>query len=133
MFTEALGARPRELDFLVQTVPHGASTWIWWTVMAQERAYPGSNPKGPGRPRRVEEFLYIDAVTAAVTSACKGPSPSAIACLADDGSSKGENSARRDPATDKNAGNEGRPGQKGLKDCWYERGATHCPDGRRLK
>ena len=75
---DALGVRRGDVDFFARTAPVGK--WIWWTVVEQDRPYPGSNPRGPGTPRRVRESIYIDAVSGKATSHCQGPSPSPIPC-----------------------------------------------------
>jgi hypothetical protein len=75
---DALGVRRGDVDVFARTAPLGK--WIWWTVVEQDRPYPGSDPRGPGTPRRVREYIYIDAVSGKATSHCQGPSPSPIPC-----------------------------------------------------
>jgi len=73
-----LGVRGFEGPFFVRTAPHDA--WIWWTVTEQDRIDPAANVKGPGKPRRAMEFVYVNAVTGSATSRCKGAGPDAIPC-----------------------------------------------------
>lgn len=71
LLADAMGVRRPDMDFFAKTAPLGK--WIWWTVETQDRPYPGSDPRGPGTPQRVREFIYIDALTGSATSHCKGP------------------------------------------------------------
>jgi hypothetical protein len=57
--------------FFSRTAPQGR--WVWWTAVEQDRPYPGADPRRAGTPRRVQEYIYIDAITGAVTSHCTGP------------------------------------------------------------
>lgn len=76
---EASGVLDKNADFFYGTAP-AAGTWIWWTIMTQNRPYPGSNPKGAGTPRRVQEFLYLNAMTGELTSHCRGILSDPIPC-----------------------------------------------------
>ncbi len=75
-----LGLRSFENVFFIATAPRDPSTWLWWTVVEQQRADPAANPRAPGRPVSVREFVYIDAVTGAATSRCTGATPKAVPC-----------------------------------------------------
>jgi hypothetical protein len=67
-------------QFFARTAPHGK--WVWWTVVEQDRPYPGSDPKRAGTARRMLEYIYIDAITGKATSHCTGPS-GPVPCEAD--------------------------------------------------
>jgi hypothetical protein len=70
-------ARPRD-EFFARTGPLGK--WIWWTRVEQDRPDPASNPKGVGKPRRVMEYIYIDALTGTAESHCHGADSQPIGC-----------------------------------------------------
>jgi hypothetical protein len=70
-------ARPRD-EFFARTGPLGK--WIWWTRVEQDRPDPASNPKGVGKPRRVMEYIYIDALTGQAESHCHGADAKPISC-----------------------------------------------------
>lgn len=67
-----------DLDFFLQTAPE--NRWVWWTIVAQDRPSPGSDPRGIGRPGPVTEWIYIDATTGESVSHCRGASPDPIPC-----------------------------------------------------
>jgi hypothetical protein len=72
VLAEAMGMKSGHVThFFSRTAPPGR--WVWWTVVEQGRPYPGADPRQAGTPRRVQEYIYIDAVTGAVTSHCTGP------------------------------------------------------------
>jgi hypothetical protein len=75
-----LGLRGFENEFFVKTAPRGPRSWVWWTVTEQERADPASNPRAAGTPTRVRQYVYVDALTGAVTKRCTGSTPSPISC-----------------------------------------------------
>lgn len=72
-----LGVGAPDALFFARTAPH--SKWIWWTVVEQDRPYPGCVP-GLGACQRVREYIYIDAITGNAASHCRGPSESPIPC-----------------------------------------------------
>ncbi len=61
-----------DVTFLARTAPPGK--WIWWTVVKQDRLDPGCVPGAIGSCQRVQEYIYIDAVTGKATSYCHSPS-----------------------------------------------------------
>ena len=67
-------------EFLIKTAPHGPETWLWWTVVSQDRPDPAFRPGAPGTAVRVREFLYLDAITGAAISHCQGTRPTPIPC-----------------------------------------------------
>ena len=75
---ENLGARGFEAPLFVKTAPRAA--WIWWTVVEQSRSDPAASAKQAGAPRRVSEFIYVNAMTGEATSRCKGAGPTEIPC-----------------------------------------------------
>jgi hypothetical protein len=70
-------ARPRD-DFFARTGPLGK--WIWWTRVEQNRPDPASNPRRAGTPRKVLEYIYIDALTGKAESHCHGADSKPIGC-----------------------------------------------------
>lgn len=70
-------ARPRD-DFFARTGPLGK--WIWWTRVEQDRPDPASNPRRAGTPRKVLEYIYIDALTGKAESHCHGADSKPIGC-----------------------------------------------------
>ena len=70
-------ARPRD-EFFAKTGPLGK--WIWWTRVEQDRPDPASNPRRAGTPRKVLEYIYIDALTGKAESHCHGADSKPIGC-----------------------------------------------------
>jgi hypothetical protein len=70
-------ARPRD-EFFARTGPLGK--WIWWTRVEQDRPDPASNPRRAGTPRKVLEYIYIDALSGKVESHCHGADSKPIGC-----------------------------------------------------
>jgi hypothetical protein len=69
--------RPQS-DFFARTGPLGK--WIWWTRVEQNRPDPASNPRRAGTPRKVLEYIYIDALTGKAESHCHGADSKPIGC-----------------------------------------------------
>jgi hypothetical protein len=70
-------SRPKD-EWFVRTGPLGK--WIWWTMVEQDRRDPASDPRRGGTPRRVLEYIYIDAVTGKAESHCHGADSKPIPC-----------------------------------------------------
>src|SRR5262249_35141112 len=68
--------------FFYKTAPLGQ--WVWWTVVQLNRPQQG----------RIQEYLYVDAVTGTTTSACLGPRSAPIAC---EGETEGGTAPRAGP------------------------------------
>jgi hypothetical protein len=74
----AFGFRQNQAEFFVKTGPLGK--WIWWTMVEQKRRGPASDPRRAGTPRKVLEYIYIDAVTGKAESHCHGADSKPIPC-----------------------------------------------------
>lgn len=74
----SFGFRGAQAEFFTRTGPLGK--WIWWTVVEQERADPKASPQRAGTPRRVMEYIYIDALTGKAESHCHGADYKPISC-----------------------------------------------------
>jgi hypothetical protein len=80
VLASAMGVRG-DMGFFARTAPH--NRWVWWTIVEQDRPDPASNPKGVGKPLRVMEYIYIDAITGKAESHCHGARSSPIPCQPD--------------------------------------------------
>ena len=74
----AFGFRRQQAEFFARTGPLGR--WIWWTVIEQDRPDPASDPRRAGTPRRVLEYIYIDAITGKSESHCHGANQQPVPC-----------------------------------------------------
>jgi hypothetical protein len=74
----AFGFRANQAEFFAKTGPLGK--WIWWTRVEQDRPDPAADRRRAGTPRRVSEYIYIDAVTGKAESHCHGADWKPIAC-----------------------------------------------------
>lgn len=72
------GFRRQQAEFFARTGPLGR--WTWWTVIEQRLDDPASSPRRAGTPRRVFEYLYIDAMTANAASHCHGADQRPVRC-----------------------------------------------------
>jgi hypothetical protein len=70
-------ASPRD-QFFARTGPLGK--WIWWTRVELDRPDTASNPRRAGTPRKVLEYIYIDALTGKAESHCHGADSKSIGC-----------------------------------------------------
>jgi hypothetical protein len=74
----AFGFRIHQAGFFAQTSPLGQ--WMWWTMVEQDRPDSASSPWRAGTPRRVLEYIYIDAITGEAKSHCHGANSKPIPC-----------------------------------------------------
>jgi hypothetical protein len=74
----AFGFRAQQAEFFARTGPLGK--WTWWTVIEHQRADPASDPRRAGTPRRVLEYIYVDATTGNAESHCHGADQRPIRC-----------------------------------------------------
>jgi hypothetical protein len=74
----AFGFRINQAEFFAQTGPLGQ--WMWWTMVEQDRPDPASSSRRAGTPRRVLEYIYIDAITGEAQSYCHGADSKPIPC-----------------------------------------------------
>lgn len=77
-----LGVPFRDMQFFARTAPSGR--WIWWTAVTLDRPDPRTDPRAAGRPARVSQFFYVDALTGKIETHCLGPVSGPVSCEAVD-------------------------------------------------